>query len=82
MRFDEGGGRSTNEQLGLSPAIHNNETRIKNANSEKVNELVSTLTVVLLEGASSKYKNNIIEILPIVSVLNVTNSLGKVFQFA
>ena len=82
MRIDEGGRSSTNQLVVLSPAIHNNETRIKNANSEKVNELVSTLTVVLLEGASSKYKNNIIEILPIVSVLNVTNSLGKVFQFA
>ena len=82
MRIDEGGRSSTNQLVVLSPAIHNNETRIKNANSEKVNELVSTLTVVLLEGASSKYENNIIGILPIVSVLNVTNSLGKVFQFA
>ena len=82
MRIEEGGRSSTNQLVVLSPAIHNNETRIKNANSEKVNELVSTLTVVLLEGASSKYKNNIIGILPIVSVLNVTNSLGKVFQFA
>ena len=44
MRIDESGGRSTNQQLGLRPANHNNETRIKNANSEKVKELVSTLT--------------------------------------
>ena len=48
MRNDEGGRSSTNQLVGLSPAIHNNKTRIKNANSEKVNELVSTLTVVLL----------------------------------